>query len=64
MVVFSVVFGPQWLFLTNNDASTDSKADGHTEACSLVTTLLGGHHVFERPHKVKSINEPLIKKQS
>lgn len=52
----------QWLFLTHNNTSTNPETDSHTEPCSLVTTLFGGHHVFERPLKVKSINQPLIKK--
>lgn len=53
----------QWLFLTHKDASANTKADSHTEACSLVTTLPCGYHVFERTLKVKGVNQPLKQKK-
>lgn len=49
--------------LTDKDASAHTKAESHTEACSLIPTLLCGYHIFEFTLKVKGVNEPLIQKK-
>lgn len=43
---------------TYDDASSDAEADGHAEACGLVTTLLRGRHVFIDSLKVKGVDQP------
>lgn len=53
----------QQLFLTDKDASAYTEADSHAEACSLVTALPHGHHVFESTLKVESVDQPLIEEQ-
>lgn len=40
---------------TYKDASTYAEADSYTHACSLVTTLTCGFHVFELTLKVKGV---------
>lgn len=47
----------RWFF-TYDDASSDTEADGHAEACSLVTTLLCGRHVFIDSLKIKGVDQP------
>lgn len=49
--------------LTNHDATTDTKADGHTDARGLMTALPCGSHFFKIPLKVKGVNQPLIEKE-